>query len=291
MLNLIINAMKRYLHLTAAGIVLTTGLLFQTICFSQNSKAVIKNYLTKLPPVNPEDNRNLRTYRMTAIYTNMDIYGNYTGKIRVTGDYTCGISGGYSKWNNVWVSEVKNVSDPFPQGKNQDFMEDFKYIPSSGMMTQEDFKSFPSAIENIYARNLIWDMLSFELFAWRYDDSLKISVPYSIPDIKGGFNMAEIGKYSHNNIELCWKGISEVNGELCAIIDFNADDNRLEIAVDPVKTKGTEQYWGSVWISLKTKSIEKGIMYGGTLQEIEVKGMKDKFLAKTIRDLTVERIR
>jgi hypothetical protein len=31
-------------------------------------------------------------------------------------------------------------------------------------------------------------------------------------------------------------------------------------------------------------------MYGGTIQEIEVKGLKDKLLIKTIRELWVDKI-
>lgn len=57
-----------------------------------------------------------------------------------------------------------------------------------------------------------------------------------------------------------------------------------------IKSKGTEQYWGTVLVSLKTKNIEHSVMYSGTMQEIEVTGMKDKFLVKTIRELEVEKI-
>jgi hypothetical protein len=60
--------------------------------------------------------------------------------------------------------------------------------------------------------------------------------------------------------------------------------------MDMIKTKGTEQYWGSILVSIKTKNIEHADMYSGTIQEIEVKGMKDKFLMKTIRELEIRRI-
>ena len=56
------------------------------------------------------------------------------------------------------------------------------------------------------------------------------------------------------------------------------------------KTKGTEQYWGTVWVSLKTRLMEYAVMYGGTIQEIEVTGLENKFLVKTIRELWVEKI-
>jgi hypothetical protein len=60
--------------------------------------------------------------------------------------------------------------------------------------------------------------------------------------------------------------------------------------MDPIKTKGTEQYWGTVYVSSRTKRIEKGVMYSGTVQQIEVKGMKDSFLMRTVRELEVDRI-
>jgi hypothetical protein len=170
-------------------------------------------------------------------------------------------------------------------------MENFRYIPSSKMVQEPQvFKIFPSSPENIYARNLIWDMMSFEIFAWNYYDSLKLNDPYIIPDITGQFNLADIGKYSHNKIMVTWKGISQINNELRAIIDFIAIDNKIELSMDQIKTKGTEQYWGTILVSLKTKNIEHAVMYSGTMQEIEVKGLKDKFLVKTIRELEVNKI-
>jgi hypothetical protein len=286
-----IKKMKKRFIKALAGILIFLGIMIPVMSFGQSQKHIMKKYLTRLPSGNPVNNGILQKYRMTAVYTNLDIYGNFTGKTRVTGDYTRGYEGGYSQWNNVYVSEVKKDSDPFPQGKKQEFMENFKYIPSSGMINESAFKSFPAEIDNIFARNLIWDMLSLEIFAWRYNDSLKITIPFTIPDIKGEFNMADIGKYSHASIELCWTGVSGINDELCAVIEYRALNNKVEVAVGNVKTKGTEQYWGNTWISLKTKQIEFGEIYSSTFQEIEVNGMKDKFLAKTIRELKVERIK
>jgi hypothetical protein len=228
---------------------------------------------------------------MTGVYTNRDLYGNFTSKTKVTGDYTRGFPGDSVTWNNIYISGSNNFSEPFPAGKNQEYMENIKYVPSPKMVEEKEaFKNFPSSPENIYARNLIWDMMSFEIFAWTYYDSLKLNDPYIIPDINGQFNMADIGKYSHDKIMLCWKGISEINDELCAVVDFTAIDNKVELSMDQIKTKGTEQYWGTILVSLKTKNIEHAEMYSGTIQEIEVKGMKDKFLVKTIRELEVNRI-
>ena len=259
-------------------------------CFGQNIRSVERKYMTTLPFGKPEDNDHLQKYRMTAVYKNMDVYGNFTGKTRVSGDYTRGYKGGYAQWNNVSVSDSKDDGAPFDQGKKQEFLENFRYIPSTGMMNGSDFKSFPKSIDNIFARNLIWDMLSVEIFAWRYNDSLKMNKVFTLPDIKGEFDMADIGKYNHASIQLCWTGISVMNNQLCAVIEYRALNNKLSITFGVVKTKGTEQYWGNTWISLKTREIEFAEIYSSTFQEIQVPELKDKMLTKTIRELTVERI-
>jgi len=36
---------------------------------------------------------------MTAVYTNRDLYGNFTGKTKVIGDYTSGFENGSVSWN------------------------------------------------------------------------------------------------------------------------------------------------------------------------------------------------
>jgi hypothetical protein len=280
--------MKKKLNSGCAGLLISLLIIVPSIAKAQSEKAVTKKYLTGLPKI--QVSKTLQKYRMTAVYTNRDLYGKFTGKTRVSGDYTRGLPGDSSMWNNVYISASNNFSDPFPAGTKQEYMENLRYIPSDKMMEEKSFKSFPKSVENIFARNLIWDMMSADIFAWNYYDSLKLNVPYIIPDIKGEFNMADIGKYSHSKIMLCWKGISEINRQLCSIIDFNAVDNKIEVSMDMIKTKGTEQYWGSILVSLKTKNIEHAEMYSGTIQEIEVKGMKDKFLVKTIRELEIKKI-
>ncbi|HUU99871.1 MAG TPA: hypothetical protein VMW32_02805 [Bacteroidales bacterium] len=282
--------MKKRLFPFIAGALIFSGSLFPAACYGQSQKAVINKYLTELPHGEISVDGKVQKYKMTAVYTNMDLYGNFTGKTKVTGDYTRGLPGDSVTWNNIYISGSNNFSEPFPAGKNQEYMENMKYIPSAKMVQEEAFKNFPSTIENIFARNLIWDMMSFEIFAWDYYDSLKLNDPYIIPDINGQFDMADIGKYSHNKIMLCWKGISEVNDELCAVVDFTAIDNKIELNMDQINTRGTEQYWGTILVSLKTKNIEQAVMYGGAIQEVEVNGMKDKFLIKTIRELEVNKI-
>ena len=280
--------MKKKLNSGLAGLLMSLLIIVPSVLNGQSEQEIIKKYLTELAAV-PVSNA-LQKYRMTAVYTNRDLYGNFMDKTKVSGDYTRGLENGFVKWNNIYVSNSNNFSEPFPAGTKQDYMEDIKYVPSPKMLDADAFKNFPANPQSVLAKNLIWDMMTIEGFAWDYIDSLKPNRNYRIPDIMGEFNMADVGTYSHTEIQLCWTGISAINDELCAVIEYRAIDNKVEISMAGLKTKGTEQYWGTIWVSLKTRLIESAVMYGGTIQEIEVTGLTDKFLVKTIRELWVDKI-
>jgi hypothetical protein len=288
MFNNKIYTMKKNLNSVFTGLLFSLMIIVPSTAKGQNEKIIIKKYLTKLP-IGPVSNA-LQKYRMTAVYTNRDLYGTFTGKTKVTGDYTRGLGNGFVTWNNIFISASNNFSEPFQTGKNQEYMENMKYIPSEKMLQPDAFMNFPANPESVFAKNLVWDMMAIEMFAWDYSDSLKPGKIYYIPDIKGEFKMADIGSYTHSAIQVCWTGISAINDELCAVIDFRALDNKIEMTMDALNTKGTEQYWGTVYLSLKNRLIESAVMYGGTIQEIKIKGMENKFLVKTIRELWVDKI-
>jgi len=281
--------MKKNITAMVSGLMIISVLATSGICSGQIS-AEIEKYFEKLPSGEPKNDGSLQTYRMTAIYLNRDLYGNFTRKTKVIGDYRRGHENGYVSWNNVYIANSDKLTGPFTEGNRQDYMENIKYIPTSGILDESTFKDFPSSPENVFARNLMWDMMAIENFAWAYSDSLQLNKKYVIRDIGGEFNMAEIGTYEHSDIQLCRTGISMINNKLCAVVEYRAIDNKIELSIGTMKTRGTEQYWGTTWISLETGQIEYAEMYSGTIQEIEISGLKDKFLVKTIRELWVERI-
>lgn len=254
----------------------------------QSEKALISKYMQDLPAVSAGNE--LHKYRMTAVYLNRDLYGNFTGKTKVTGEYTRGLKDGAVCWNNVIISGSDNMNEDFGMGTKQVYMENFRYSPAADMLKPDSFKDFPAGPETVLAKNLVWDMGAIESFAWGYTKDLKMNTDYTIPQSNEEFDMGGIGTYAHNNIHLCWTGICSFNDELCGVIEFRAVDNKIEMSVEPIKTKGTEQYWGTIRISLETGLIEHAEMYGGTIQEIEITGMENKMIAKTIRELWVDKI-
>ena len=280
--------MKTIVNFTLVALMIGMFAITPTRANAQDEGKAINTYLTELPRVMHVDT--LQKYRMTAIYTNRDLYGNFTDKIKITGDYTHGLDNDLVKWEQVLIAHSTDYASIFPSGTMQNYMENMTYIPSPKMLEAQAFTNFPASNEAVYAKNLVWDMMAIEGFAWDHTDSLELNKIYRIPEMSEKFEMADVGTYAHAEIQLCWTGISAIDDELFALIEFRALDNLLEISMPSIKTKGTEQYWGTVWVSLKTKRIGKAVMYGGTAQEIEIPGMENKLIIKTIRELWVDKI-
>lgn len=261
-------------------------------CGSLFSQKIIKvkNFPERLPKIELKE-KTPQKYLMTSEYFNKDIYGNPGSKIKVTGQYTRGLDSGYVCWNNAFIAHVNNPSESYQERVRQDYMENITYIPSTDLLGESFFQKFKKHTDNVFARNLIWDMMAIEGYAWNYYDSLQLNKTYIVPDIQGSFDMAEMGTYNHAKIELNWIGIALMNNKLCAIIEYRALDNKLELHTDMIKSKGSEFYWGKTWLSLENKQIEYAEMYSNTVQEMEIEGLPDKLLASTKRILKLERIK
>jgi hypothetical protein len=271
-------------------IILAFGSIIQPESIICQSPTNCNNFLNSLPKhIKPEENK-FQKYLMTAEYFNKDIYGNSGSKVKATGEYTRGLDSGYVGWNNVFISHANSPYESYQERVKLDYMENFKYIPSSHVMEESFFKNFPKCPDYVFSRNLIWDMMAIEGYAWNYFDSLELNKTYIIPDIHGTFSMADVGSYNHAKIELNWIGISMMNDKLCAIIEYRALDNKLEINLKEMKSKGSELYWGKSWISLENKQIEYAEMFSYTIQELEIQGLPEKMLVSTKRVLTLDKI-
>ncbi len=288
MFNKKIKTMKNHVRLNSIRLMFFLFIIVPLLSNAQNKKSFIDEYLTNIS-INSVDKGQQR-YRMTAIYTNRDLYGNFIDKTKITGDYTRGLENEKVKWNNVYVSGSRNIDAPFDPQSKQEYMENMTYVPSAKMLDAASYTNFPPTTESVFSRNLIWDTMAIEGFAWDHLDSLKLNRTYRIPNMKGEFDMADIGSYEHAEILLNWTGITAINEELYAVIEYEAIDNIVSISMGTIKTKGTEQYWGTILVSLDSREIGQAVMYSGSIQEIEIAGMENKIIIKTIRELWLEKL-
>ncbi len=253
--------------------------------------AQIKKYLESLPKNLKLEEKTPQKYLMTAEYFNKDIYGNLGSKVKITGVYTRGLKDESVRWNNTYLSKTYNQAEAYASSVKQDYMEGLTYNPSSNILDESFFKVFGKSEDHIFARNLIWDMTAIEKFAWAYFDSLQLNKTYVVPEIQGAFNMADVGTYNHAKVGLNWIGISMMNNKLCAVIEYRALDNKLELHTENINSKGSELYWGKTWVALENKQIEYAEMYSNTIQDMEIESLPNKIMACTKRVLKLERIK
>ncbi len=240
---------------------------------------------TGILPQNLELNDELQTYKVTTTHYNGDIFGNFFNKQQVYGEYTRGLPGGKVKWNNVTfamsISPDRNAA--FPKGNPVSYMENFTYSPTEEMLNSDKFASFGE--NSAFTKNLVWDMMGIEGFAWSAWDKLKLNEPYSAMDFNGKMDLAGQGSFENKDVQLTWTGVTERNGELCAVIEYRTFNNPVEYSGEGMTMKGRSHYWGTVWVSLVDKQVEHAVLYEDVTMEMNLPGQTQKQIMDATREI------
>jgi hypothetical protein len=252
---------------------------------TNNCDFYLRNGLPKHMEINDDQPQR---YSMMTDYFNKDIFGNFFNKYRVTGTYTRGLKDGQVSWEDVHVSESKDQDADFDEGVLLPYMEGFIYVPGIDMVSAESFAGFPA--NSVYAKNLVWDMMAFETFAWAYFDSLELNKTFYATEINNKVDLAGEGYFENKNIELLWTGISEMNDEICAVIEYITMDNPLEFKNEMFDMKGRSHYWGTIWVSLEDKHIEHGVMYEDVMMKMEMPSQPGPQMINSTREIVIEKL-
>jgi hypothetical protein len=237
-----------------------------------------KDLLSKLPANLQVKDDVPRTYRFTCDYIHLDVKGNPAGMTqKVAGEYTRGLPDGKVRWNNVTVN-----------GQKRDFMEGFTYrlAGRDDAVKPEFFRSFPPMA--FQERNLVWDTMMFEYFGQDFFDKLNLNVAYHVEP--STVPLAGAGQFENKNIELTWIGISKRNGQTCALIDYRAFFNKLDVKTAGIGLVGRSHYWGQIWVSLATRQIEYATLYEDMLGELKLGAQPTPQLMNVFRIGAFERI-
>lgn len=283
----------------------TLVFLFATLCLyisnltcTANEDDVYKNYLTHLPSDMQLKEDEPYKYTFTCDYFYLSTQGDVIRKQRVSGEYTRALPDGKVRWNNVRIAQTNGFDEPFPgfdepfpEGERQDYMEDFTYYPTSedtskpasseDMLKPEFFSDFPADV--VDTKNLVWDTHLFEIFGWNYFDKLQLNRTYYPSGAVGEIPLAGIGAFQNRRIELTWLGISQMNEEPCALIQYRAFFNKYSLSTEPISVRGGSHYWGDIWVSLKDKQIEYATLYESVLAEVRLAGQQDWQISSVLR--------
>jgi hypothetical protein len=227
-----------------------------------------------------------RTYRFTVDYDTANSTGEVVHRLRVMGDYTRGLANGEVEWKNVGESQADGATAPFPAPQKQDFIEGFHYPAGSPDTLKPDFfKSFPPSA--VFERNLIWDTSMVESFGQNFFDQLKLNIPLHIAAGQD-VDMPGVGTFHNRDVVLEWVGRSSRNGQDCALIDYRAFFNPLELATGGMTIKGRSDFWGEIWVSLETKQIEYATIYEHVAGQMKLPGQDTPMPMSVFRIGTLE---
>ncbi len=235
-------------------------------------------------PQNLELKDEVQKYVVTTDHFNGDIFGNFFNKMRVKGEYTRGFENGKAKWNNVSIATEMQRDADFPVGNPVAYMEDFTYNISADMLKPEAFATFGE--NSAFTKNLIWDMMAIEGFAWSSFEKLKLNESFADERFNGKMDLAGLGSFENKDVQILWTGISERNGETCAVIEYRTLNNPLEYAAEGMSMKGRSHYWGTIWVSLEDKQIEHAVLYEDVVMEMNLPGQTTKQIMNATREIS-----
>ncbi len=115
---------------------------------AQSSFRIKKKHFESLPKKLELQTEKQSVMRVTSIYTNRDIKGNFLSKSCYTGHYTR-LDGDRVKWTNVHKSESTNEKADFPVGKHIKYMDNFEYSTKDNVLADNFFEGFPQNEINI----------------------------------------------------------------------------------------------------------------------------------------------
>jgi hypothetical protein len=229
-------------------------------------------------------------YRFTCDYFQVTPTGDLIRKQRVSADYVRALPDSRVRWNNVTLAEAAGFDDPFPAGEKQPYAEGFTYRLSDtpNMLKPEFFTGFPSSPTAILAKNLVWDTHMIEHFGQDYLGELKLNETYRPQSKPEDVPLAGAGTFQNRQIELTWLGVSKRNGELCALIQYRAYLNKLNLSLGDASMKGKSSYWGEIWVSLEDKQIEHATLSEDVL--LQFPGSQGPQLISVFRQGTLEKV-
>lgn len=278
--------MKTRNFLLMTILVLSTGLM----AFSQKKSNLNVTELLKSGslPQSLELKDELQKYVVTTDHFNTDIFGNFFNKIRIKGDYTRGLPNEQVKWNNVSVAMSMSRNDEFSAGSPVAYMENFSYKVSEDMLKPEKFSTFTE--NSAYTKNLVWDMMGIEGLAWVNFNDLKLNKPFKATFFNGKMDLAGMGSFENKDMVITWTGITERNGEYCAVIEFRTMNNPLEYAGDGMSMKGRSHYWGTIWVSVEDKQVEHAVLFEDVVMEIQLPGQTSKQIMDATREISFVKV-
>lgn len=221
----------------------------------------LSEYFSEIPAGLTLQEDEPQIYVVTSYFHNRDIYGKPTSKALITAEYTRALDDGLVRWNNVRIATWQDSTQSFSEGRLFECMENLTYRSPDDIANPDLYKDFPKDDTQHLLRMLIWDAIGIETYAWTWFDKLRPNKTVHASDFEDYIvQMADWGILRLKDLELKWAGISEMNDDICALIQYQSFCNPTESMSPAMTAKGRSLYWGAILVSLEDKQIEYGTL-------------------------------
>ena len=92
-------------------------------------------------------------------------------------------------------------------------------------------------------------------------------------------HMPGVGTFHNRDVQLTWVGRSNRNGQDCAVIEYRAFFNPVQVENGAMTLKGRSHYWGAIWVSLATRQIEYATLLEDVLGELTLAGQPTRTIS------------
>ena len=267
------------------------GLNFVYAQLNTNQSKTLNEYLSKLPSEFVLAENKPQKYSVTSTMHNRNIQGNTLNNILITAEYTRGLEDSFMRWNNVRIGAAPDSETPASEGKLLEYMEDFSYKMSEDIIKEEFYQNFPNDDTRHLIKTLIWDAALFDPFFWDHLDKLELNKFYRVSDLEDfKVQMGNWGSIKMKNLKFKWTGISKMNKETCALIQYESFFNPVLSMTNTMTIQGRSLYWGNFWISLEDKQIEYFTLNEDVVMEMTLTGNPEKRLLDIQREVIFEKI-
>jgi hypothetical protein len=207
-----------------------------------------------------------QVYRLTFDYYYVGLDGNVNRRERMSGEYTRDLGRQSVTWHDVTLASSRET-DAFGLAQPRPMMEGFTYPVGAPNMTKpEFFVSIPTA--TLQDKDLVFDARMFEVFGEGEFDHLKPNVAYSFSGNGVSVPLAGAGTFTNRDVQLTLTGTTVRDGVLCAVVDYRALFNPVQLELPNMKMHGRSHYWGQIWVVLPEKRIQYGTLYEDVLGEV-----------------------
>ena len=256
-----------------------------------DGKMSAKECLSRLPADLQIPDADSLDYHVTSTIHVRGVGGDVRSKVQLAADLSRLTKGDEvrCRWNNVRVAAPSDPSGPFSEGVLLDYMEDFSYTLSERIMHEDFYQHIPEGDLKHLLKTLIWDAATLEPVFWDYFAALKLNEDH----LAGRFDkvhlkMANWGTLRMRDLKITWIGVSKMNDEPCALLQYRSFANPVESS--GMNIEGRSLYWGCIWVSLDDKQVEYLTLFEDVIMEMPVPSVPGKRITNLQREVTIERV-